>query len=78
MDTNTLDSTLRAWVGCLHCYNSGRLVGEWFDAVDADGVTLADVHRSAGGSRDGCEELWCIDHENLPVRGEMSPHEAAE
>ncbi|WP_283205483.1 antirestriction protein ArdA [Glutamicibacter sp. V16R2B1] len=34
------DSTLRVWVDCLHCYNSGRLVGEWFDAVDADEVTL--------------------------------------
>ena len=78
MDTNTLDSTPRVWVGCLHCYNAGRLVGEWFDAVDADEVTLTDVHRGAGGSRGGCEELWCFDHENLPVRGEMSPHEAAE
>ncbi|MCT2999274.1 antirestriction protein ArdA [Propionibacterium freudenreichii] len=78
MDTNTLDSTPRVWIGCLHCYNSGRLVGEWFDAVDADGVTLADVHRGEGGARGGCEELWCFDHENLPVRGEMSPHEAAE
>ncbi|PBB08163.1 antirestriction protein [Kocuria sp. WRN011] len=78
MATNTLDSTPRVWVGCLHCYNAGRLVGEWFDAVDADEVTLTDVHRGAGGARGGCEELWCFDHENLPVRGEMSPHEAAE
>lgn len=78
MDTNTLDSAPRVWVGCLHCYNSGRLVGEWFDAVDADEVTLTDVHRGAGGSCGGCEELWCFDHENLPVRGEMSPNEAAE
>jgi antirestriction protein len=78
MDTNTLDSTPRVWIGCLHCYNSGRLVGEWFDAIDADEVTMTDVHRGAGGIRTGCAELWCFDHENLPVRGEMSPHEAAE
>lgn len=76
--TPTTDTTPRAWIGCLHCYNSGRLVGEWFDAEDADEVTLADVHGGAGRVRPGCEELWVLDHENLPVRGEMSPHDAAE
>jgi len=78
MDTNNLDSTPRVWIGCLHCYNAGRLVGEWFDAVDADEATLADVHRDAGGSCVGCDELWCFNDENLPVRGEMGPNEAAE
>lgn len=32
----------------MHCYNSGKLVGEWFNAIDADEATLADVHRGAG------------------------------
>lgn len=73
--TNT---TPRAWIGCLHCYNTGRLVGEWFDAQDADIITLADVHGGAGGVRQGCEELWVMDHENIPVEGEMSPRDAAE
>lgn len=31
------DTTPRIWVGCLAHYNAGRLVGEWFDAVDGDG-----------------------------------------
>lgn len=26
----------------------------------------------------GCEETWVMDHENLPIRGEYSPHEAAQ
>lgn len=50
MDTDTLDNTPRVWIGCLHCYNSGGLVGEWFDAVDAEEVTLTHVHRGAGGT----------------------------
>ncbi|WP_397333683.1 antirestriction protein ArdA [Ornithinimicrobium sp. INDO-MA30-4] len=37
--TNT-DTTPRAWIGCLACYNNARLVGEWFDAETADEVTL--------------------------------------
>lgn len=70
--------TPRAWIGCLHCYNSGRLVGHWFDAVDCDEVTLADVHKGASIDFSECEEMWVMDHEYIPVRGEMSPHEAAE
>lgn len=73
LDTDTLASTPRVWDGCLYCYNSGRLVGERFEAVGADGVTPADMHRGAGGIRAGCEEMRCFDHENLPIRGEMSP-----
>lgn len=74
---STLD-TPRVWIGCLHCYNDGGLVGDWFDAIDADQVTLADVHRSSGRRGwAGCEELWCFDHENIPVTGELSPHAAA-
>lgn len=77
MATNTPQSTPRVWIGCLHCYNSGRLVGEWFDAVHADEVTLAAVHRGSGGSHTGCEELWCLDVDDMPVQQEMSPAEAA-
>lgn len=76
--TPITDTTARAWIGCLACYNAGRLVGEWFDAEDADTITLADVHGDPGRVRRGCEELWVMDHENIPVDGEMSPHEAAE
>ena len=69
------DTTPRAWIGCLACYNSGHLIGEWFDAATADEVTIYDVH---GDSRaDSHEELWVMDHENIPVKGEMSPADAA-
>lgn len=72
------DQTPKVWIGCLACYNSGYLVGDWFDAVDADETTLADVHRGSGRPYAACEELWCFDHELIPASGEMSPHEAAE
>ena len=75
--TNT-DTTPRAWIGCLACYNNARLVGEWFDAETADEVTLADVHDGAHRLHSGCEELWVMDHENIPASGGMSPSEAAE
>ena len=69
----TTDTTPRAWIGCLHHYNDGRLVGHWFDAESADEATLADVHEGYGLGYAECEELWCFDHENIPVRGEMDP-----
>ncbi|MGO2658622.1 antirestriction protein ArdA [Mycetocola reblochoni] len=72
--TTTTDTKPRVWIGCLACYNEGRLVGDWHDASDADEVTTADVHSRASSH----EELWCFDIENIPVRREMSPHEAAE
>ena len=75
--TASADTTPRVWIGCLHCYNCGRLVGEWFDAAGADEITLAQVHSGASRVRQGCEELWVMDHENIPVRGEMSPYDAA-
>lgn len=76
--TTTTEPAMKVWIGCLLCQNSGKLVGEWFNAIDADEVTLADVHRGAGGSRAGCEELWCFDVDDMPVHHEMSPAEAAE
>lgn len=72
------EPAMKIWVGCLACYNDGRLVGEWFDAVDGGEVTLADVHGGTDQVRQGCEEIWVFDHEHVPVSGEMSPHEAAE
>ena len=71
------DTTPRAWIGCLHHYNSGRLVGHWFDAESADEATLADVHEGSDLGYAECEELWVFDHENIPVRGEMDPLTAA-
>lgn len=67
------DQTPKVWIGCLACYNSGYLVGDWFDAVDADETTLADVHRGSGRPYAACEELWCFDHELDPCVGRDEP-----
>lgn len=72
----TTDTTPRVWIGCLSCYNSGYLVGDWFDAATADQVTLAGVH-GAHSRADAHDELWVFDHENIPVRGELDPLTAA-
>lgn len=66
------------WIGCLACYNEGRLVGDWFDAEDADEITAQDIHgaHARAGTHD---ELWVMDTDgDMPVRREMSPHEAAQ
>ena len=76
--SSATDTTPRVWIGCLHHYNSGYLVGRWFDAATADEVTLADVHEGSGLDCAECEELWVFDHENIPVRGEFGVLEATE
>ena len=67
METMT-GSEPRAWVGCLGCYNMGRLNGRWMDADDAEEV---------GGKCDRCfsDEWWCFDVENVLKVREMSPAE---
>ncbi|WP_260279029.1 antirestriction protein ArdA [Propionibacterium freudenreichii] len=72
------DTTPRAWLACLNCYNNGRLVGQWVDCTDADEVTLNQLHEGAGGPYVGCEEIWCLDIENVPVDREMGLLEASE
>ena len=75
--TSITTNAPRVWIGCLNCYNRGFLVGDWFDATYAADVTVTDAHWQWGESQDAfCEELWIFDHDNLPVKGEMSPHEA--
>lgn len=66
----------KAWVGCLNCYNSGDLVGEWFEAAEAADVTL-DVLHLEHPLTEGCEEMWCFDVDGLPVDEEMDPLTAA-
>ena len=75
--SSATDTTPRVWIGCLHCYNDGRLVGDWFNAATADEVTTYDVH-GAHSRDDSHDELWVFDHENLPVRGEFGVLEATE
>ncbi|WP_246360083.1 antirestriction protein ArdA [Nocardioides massiliensis] len=75
----------RVWIGCLACYNDGRLVGDWFPAIEAGEVTTEQLHTgdirvdAAGNVINGDgwdsphEELWVMDHEGLPIKGECSP-----
>lgn len=70
-------NTPRIWIGCLACYNNGKLVGDWFDANEADDITILDIHSKEDNPQNSCEELWVFDHENLPVKGEMAPGDAA-
>jgi antirestriction protein len=75
MSTTTTTTTEPAvWIGCLACYNAGRLVGEWVDAVDAADVTPEAIH----GHPTAHEELWVMDTDGLPISREMSPAEAGE
>jgi len=68
-----------AWIGCLACHNAGNLVGQWYPATEAGDVDLDSVHEGSGvhWEREGCEELWCLDIEHMPVQREMDPLEAA-
>lgn len=68
----------RVWLACLHCYNDGRLVGQWVDCTDADSATLEGLHETTGGPDASCEEIWCLDVDALPVDREMDLLEAAE
>ncbi|GAA2238528.1 hypothetical protein GCM10010401_08480 [Rarobacter faecitabidus] len=74
--TPATETTPSAWIGCLACYNAGRLVGDWFDAISADEVTTYDIH-GAHSRADSHDELWVMDHENIPVSGEMRSRLAA-
>lgn len=73
------DETFKVWIGCLACYNNGRLVGDWWEASQAGEVTIEDVHRTSSVTAPGHEELWVMDTENAPAwlaGQECSPQEA--
>lgn len=65
----------RVWIGCLQCYNEGRLVGDWYDASAAGDVTTSQLHGRPIPSETH-EELWCLDVEGFPEAKEMGPTEA--
>lgn len=68
------DTAPRVWIGCLACYNAGRLTGTWVDAHDAEDTTPETIH----GRPTAHEELWVMDHDNFQglATGEFSPAEA--
>ncbi|MFI9229005.1 antirestriction protein ArdA [Streptomyces rimosus] len=68
--------TPQVWIGCLACYNAGRLTGRWYDADIAELVDGDDIH----GHSTTHDELWVMDHENFLglIDGECSPAHAAQ
>lgn len=74
--TGTRQDTPSVWIGCLACYNDGRLNGKWVDGEDALDLTPEGLH----GFPTNHEELWVMDHENYGglLKGECSPSEAQE
>ncbi|NKY19821.1 antirestriction protein ArdA [Tsukamurella spumae] len=67
-----IDDRPQVWIGCLECYNAGDLVGHWYPAADAAGVTTDALH-GRPVAPETHEELWVMDSERIPVRYEMSP-----
>lgn len=73
--TDTIEATtMRVWIGCLACYNAGRLVGQWVDADEA--AEFVPCTRTEYGTQH--EEFWVMDHEGFGglLSGECSPAEA--
>lgn len=64
----------KVWIGCLACYNGGRLTGDWVDATEA--ADYVPCRRTEYGSPH--EEWWVMDHEGFGgmLTGECSPAEA--
>lgn len=78
MSITTSDTAPRVWAACLCCYNSGRLIGRWVDCIDVADITMTMLHEGADGPYVGCEEVWCLDLDCLPVDHEMDLLEAAQ
>lgn len=79
--TTTTALQPKAWVGCLGCYNEGRLTGKWLDGdvaadLQAAGLTGPDYTPQAGRCvKCGAEEFWVMDHEGYGglLTGECNP-----
>ncbi len=74
----TTESTPRVWISSFGAYNEGHLIGEWFDAAEAADVTAKQLFTGSPYRWTDDEELHCFDIENIPMRREMSPSEAAD
>lgn len=64
------DETPQAWVGCLACYNEGRLTGQWVEGSEAGDFVPC--------QRPTHEEWWVFDHQGYDglLDEECSPMEA--
>ena len=86
MSADILTDTPSAWVGCLSCYNSGRLFGKWLDGNACDDLAaagLATFENVAGYLAYRCvkcfgDEFSVMDHQNFHglITGECSTSEA--
>lgn len=63
----TATESPRIYRACLACYNSGNLVGEWFDATDADTV---ESWQAAHELLTSHEEYVVHDYDEMPNLGE--------
>jgi antirestriction protein len=68
------------WVGCLACYNDGRLVGRWIEPDDYDEAEYRASLGACAAPWNPHEELLVMDHEGFGglLSGECSPAEAVE
>jgi antirestriction protein len=58
----------RVWLGCLACYNNGRLTGRWMPPEEAADMTPENLEP---GHSPHHEEMWVMDAEYVPVTGEF-------
>lgn len=65
------NDTRRVWVGCLACYNAGRLVGDWLPPDE--GPEWVCPNSPTEGEH---EETWVFDHEGFGT-GERSESEGS-
>lgn len=65
----------KIWLGCLECYNNGKLVGDWYTASEVGEVTTSKLH-GRPIRPETHEELWGLDVESMPVHREMGQIEA--
>lgn len=69
-DHPATDGAPRVWVGCLACYNDGRLVGDWVDGIYATDFVPC--------MRAGHDEFWVLDFDGYgsALTSETSPADA--
>jgi len=69
--TTKVSTTPAVWIGSLHAYNCGRLIGEWADASDLDQLREVEARVLAEG---GGEEIALMDFQGFgEMIGEYTP-----
>lgn len=76
--SGTRTTVPQIWPACLHHFNAGYLVGDWFDITEAAEIDLAAVHRNGPAVTPDCEEIQIFDVDGLGISKEMGLLEAVE